>query len=65
MADWKLWLKGFGAAMLGGAIASAAQAIVAPGPLTGRSIGTAAVAGAGLTAAAYLKQSPVGKEEKQ
>ena len=52
-----LWLKGLAAAVIGGVVTSAAQAVAAgsvqPGQIKG-----AAIAGALLTAGAYLSKSP-------
>ena len=59
MKSFGLWLKGLAAAVLGGAIASAAQ-VVASGSAQPANLRTAAVAGAALTLSAYLTQSPVG-----
>jgi hypothetical protein len=60
MGNFVVWLKGLAAAVAGGAIAAAAQA-VSTGDTTGPQIKTAAIAGAGLTVAAYLTDSPVKK----
>jgi hypothetical protein len=54
------WLKGLAAALIGGAISSAAQA-AAGGSLQPNQIKGAAIAGALLTVGAYLTKSPVGK----
>jgi len=56
----KTWLKGFAAAVLGGAISSVAQA-VAGGVLQPNQIKGAAIAGAILTVGAYLTKSPIAK----
>lgn len=60
----KTWLKGFAAALIGGVIASTAQAVsggsVKPAQLKG-----AAIAGALLTAGAYLTKSPVGNSASE
>jgi hypothetical protein len=53
-----LWLKGLAAAVLGGAIASAAQ-VAASGGVEPASLKAAAIAGAALTLGAYLTKSPV------
>ena len=58
MTNFTTWLKGLAAALAGGAVASAAHALSATGPITGKSLGTAAATGAALTLAAYLTQSP-------
>jgi len=53
----KTWLKGLLAALAGGAVSSAAQAIA-----TGakpKQLKTAAIAGAALTLGAYLTKSPI------
>jgi hypothetical protein len=54
-----LWLKGLAAAVIGGAVASAAQAAAA-GSTQPANLKTAAITGAVLTLGAYLTQSPVG-----
>jgi hypothetical protein len=59
MKNFGLWLKGLAAAVLGGAIASAAQ-VVASGSAQPANLKSAAVTGAALTLSAYLTQSPVG-----
>jgi hypothetical protein len=51
------WLKGLLAALAGGAVSSAAQA-VATGAKPGQ-LKTAAIAGAALTLGAYLTKSPL------
>jgi hypothetical protein len=60
----KTWLKGFAAAMIGGVVASTAQAVsggnVKPAQLKG-----AAIAGALLTVGAYLTKSPVGAADAE
>lgn len=52
-----VWLRGLAAAIIGGVVTSAAQAVAAgsfqPGQIKG-----AAIAGALLTAGAYLSKSP-------
>ena len=53
-----LWLKGFAAALIGGIVSSAAQA-VAGGNMKPNQIKGAVIAGALLTAGAYLTKSPV------
>ena len=55
----KTWLKGFAAAVIGGVVASTAQA-VAGGNVKPAQIKGAAIAGALLTVGAYLTKSPVG-----
>jgi len=55
----KTWLKGFGAALIGGVIASTAQA-VSGGNVNPNQLKGAAIAGALLTAGAYLTKSPIG-----
>jgi hypothetical protein len=59
MKSFALWIKGLAAAILGGAVASAAQA-VASGSVTPANLKTAAIAGAALTLGAYLTHSPLG-----
>jgi hypothetical protein len=54
------WLKGLAAALIGGAVSSAAQA-VAGGSLQPNQVKGAAIAGALLTLGAYLTKSPVRK----
>jgi hypothetical protein len=58
MKNIRLWLKGLAAALLGGAVASVAQAAVAGG-IQPANLTTAAVPGAVLTLGAYLTHSPV------
>jgi hypothetical protein len=58
MKNIGLWLKGLAAAVIGGAIASAAQAAAA-GSIHPANLKTAAITGAVLTLGAYLTQSPV------
>ncbi len=53
------WLKGLAAALIGGAVASAAQAAAA-GNIQPSNLKTAAIAGAVLTLGAYMTQSPLG-----
>ena len=60
----KTWLKGFAAALIGGAVASTAQA-VSGGNVKPAQIKGAAIAGALLTVGAYLTKSPVGAPETQ
>ena len=55
----KIWLKGFAAAVVGGVVASTAQA-VAGGNVKPSQLKGAAIAGALLTVGAYLTKSPVG-----
>ena len=59
MKNLGVWFKGLAAALIGGAISSAAQA-AASGSVTPANLKTAAIAGAVLTLGAYLTQSPVG-----
>ena len=54
-----VWLRGFAAALVGGVVSSAAQA-VASGNLQPAQLKGAVIAGALLTAGAYLTKSPVG-----
>jgi hypothetical protein len=54
----KVWLKGFAAAVLGGVVSSVAQA-AASGVVQATQLKGAAIAGAVLTAGAYLMKSPV------
>jgi hypothetical protein len=58
-----VWLKGFAAALVGGIVNSAAQAAAA-GNFQPQQIKGAVIAGAILTAGAYLVKSPVGGEQK-
>jgi hypothetical protein len=58
MKNIGLWLKGLAAAVLGGALSSAAQAAAA-GSVQPANLKTAAIAGAALTLGAYLTQSPL------
>ena len=53
-----IWLKGFAAAVLGGVVSSVAQA-AASGAIEPNQLKGAAIAGAVLTAGAYLMKSPV------
>jgi hypothetical protein len=57
------WLKGLAAAVIGGAVSSAAQ-VAAGGNLQPNQIKGAAIAGALLTLGAYLTKSPVGNSGK-
>ena len=61
MKNIGLWLKGLVAAVIGGAVASAAQAAAA-GTVQPTNLKTAAIAGAVLTLGAYLTQSPLGSK---
>jgi hypothetical protein len=61
MKNISSWLKGLAAAVIGGAVATAAQAAAA-GSIQPKSLGTAALAGAILTLGAYLTQSPLGSK---
>lgn len=58
MSSLATWLKGFAAAILGGAVSSLAQA-AAVGSLQGNQLKSAAIVGAALTASAYLTKSPI------
>jgi hypothetical protein len=62
MKNFGLWMKGLAAAMVGGAVASAAQA-AASGSFKPSNLKTAAITGAALTLGAYLTQSPVSTKE--
>ena len=53
------WLKGFAAALVGGIVSGAAQAASA-GNFQPKQMKGAVIAGALLTAGAYLAKSPVG-----
>ena len=55
----KTWLKGFAAALIGGAVSGAAQA-AAGGTLDPGKLKGAVIAGAILTVGAYLTKSPLG-----
>jgi hypothetical protein len=57
MKDIGSWLKSLIAALIGGAVASAAH-VLATTPVTGKSIAAAAASGAATTLGAYLTQSP-------
>lgn len=52
--NWKLWLEGFGAAALSGAVSGATQALSTGGGFTGAT-GIAAAVGALLGVGLYLK----------
>lgn len=54
----KVWLKGFAAALIGGAVSGVAQ-VAAGGSLQLGKIKGSVIAGALLTVAAYLTKSPV------
>ena len=58
MKSFALWMKGLAAAVIGGAVSSAAQ-VTASGSVTPANLKTAAITGAALTLTAYLTQSPV------
>jgi hypothetical protein len=58
MTKFVVWLKGLAAALLGGAIASVAQA-AASGSINSAKLKVSAITGAALTIGAYLTQSPV------
>jgi hypothetical protein len=55
----RVWLKGLAAALIGGVVAGTAQA-VAGGNVKASDLKGAALAGALLTAGAYLTKSPIG-----
>ena len=55
----KIWLKGLGAALVGGIVAGTAQAVTS-GIMNPSQLKGAAIAGAILTVGAYLTKSPVG-----
>jgi hypothetical protein len=57
--NFSVWLKGLGAAVIGGAVTGVAGTQIGPG-LTAAQVKWAAIAGAVATALAYFKQSPVG-----
>jgi hypothetical protein len=61
MKNIGLWLKGLAAAVIGGAVASVAQATAA-GSIQPANLKTAAIAGAVLTLGAYLTHSPLGSK---
>jgi type IV secretory pathway TrbL component len=69
MGDWKVWVKGIAAAVIGGAASAFAAALGTPAVLSDtRSLLRTSVVGAALSAAAYLKKSPLpaaGTEEKE
>lgn len=56
-----VWMKGLAAAVIGGALSSAAQAAAA-GNTKPAGLRAAAIAGAALTLGAYLTKSPVGSK---
>ena len=58
MTNFVVWLKGLGAALLGGTIASVAQA-AASGSVNAAKLKVSAITGAALTLTAYLTKSPV------
>ena len=58
MSGIGVWLKGLAAAVLGGALASAAQ-VVAGGNYQPSQLKGAAISGAVLTLGAYLTKSPL------
>jgi hypothetical protein len=58
-----VWLKGLAAALIGGAVSSAAQA-AAGGDLRPSQLKGAAIAGAILTLGAYLTRSPIAGSTK-
>lgn len=62
--NWKAWLHGFGAAVIGGAASAGAAAFAEPKDFNFTHAGLIALAkvvatGAALPALAYLKQSPL------
>jgi hypothetical protein len=64
MGDWKVWVKGVVAALIGGGASALAAALGAPEMLTGAhgtgpSLLRVSAVGAALSAAAYLKKSPL------
>jgi hypothetical protein len=61
MKDAGVWMKGLAAAVIGGALSSAAQALAA-GSTNPANLKAAAIAGAALTLSAYLTKSPVGSK---
>ena len=61
MKNIGLWLKGLAAAVIGGAIASAAQAAAA-GSIQPANLKTAALTGAVFTLGANPTRSPVGSQ---
>ena len=75
MGDWKVWAKGIAAAVIGGAASALAVALGAPVQTLanargmGGSLLRTSVVGAALSAAAYLKKSPLphaaGTEEQK
>jgi hypothetical protein len=58
VSKFLLWLKGLGAAVLGGTLASVAQT-ASTGTLNSSSLKISAITGAALTLGAYFAQSPV------
>ena len=58
-----VWFKGFAAALIGGIVSSAAQ-VAATGNFQPKQIKGAVIAGALLTAGAYLTRSPVNDSQK-
>jgi hypothetical protein len=62
--SWEVWLKGVGAAVIGGAASALTAAVAAPQmfPMTRGAMGAlvrVSVVGAVVNAAAYLKRSPL------
>jgi len=62
--NWKAWLHGFGAAVIGGASSAAAAAFAEPQDFNFThsgliALGKVLAAGAAMPALAYLKQSPL------
>ncbi len=72
MGDWKVWVKGAVAAVIGGGASALGVALGAPEMLTGThgnglALLRMSAVGAALSAAAYLKKSPLptaGEEQK-
>jgi len=62
MKNILVWLKGLGAAALGGAIAGVSQTAIS-GTVSPVNIKTAAISGAILTLGAYLTKSPIGGQQ--
>jgi len=67
--NWKAWLHGFGAAVIGGAASAAAATFAEPQDFNFTHAGLIALAkvvaaGAAMPALAYLKQSPLPNSTK-
>jgi len=58
--NWKIWLKGLVAAILGGGAAGATSVIGNGSDFNGKAVGAAAAVGAITAVLGYLKQSPLG-----